>query len=172
MVRMKGGRRSRTLRWPFREGGRSWDRENGNHQRLRGRHAGGVHVMCLGFKRTNVPRAASFLGIEQLACQDYLPHMVRDVGDAVNQKLYHWSFPIRRPDRTTQIGRAQVVERLAYQLLNLRATLRERIPRHPIGELGRTIAVDRLPAHTFRHRKYLYSHDVADEDADGVGILA
>src|SRR5262249_41373202 len=104
--------------------------------------------------------------------QYHLPHMVRDVGHAVNQKLYDWSFPIRSPDCPIEVSRGQFVERLADPRLNLRTTLHKRIARRPIGELGRAIAVDCLPAHTFRHRKYLNSHDVAHEDADGVSILA
>src|SRR5919108_1961907 len=144
----------------------------GGSPRLSGRHTVGVHLMGLWLKRTDAPQAASFRGVKQLACQDHLPHMIRDVGNAVNQKLYDWSFPTRSSDGTIEVGRGQFVERLAYPFLNLRTTLHERLTRRRIGELGGAIAVDRLPAHALRHRKYLYSHDVVHEDADGVGILA
>jgi hypothetical protein len=156
---------------PFFRGGRSHDQGEKQCLTSRRRQSISLHPMGWRVKRHDVPQACSFLGIEQLACQNHLPHMVRDVGHAVNQKLYDWSFPIRSPDRTIEVGGGQCVECLADPLLNLRTTLHERIASRPIGELGRAIAVDRLPAHTFRHRKYLDSHDVAHEDADGVGIL-
>jgi hypothetical protein len=105
------------------EDGRSWDQAKEPRQMLRGRHTIDLSPMGWRFIRHCARHACSFLGVEQLARHNNLPHVSGDVGDQIDQEFPCGRFPILGGDHATEVGRGQLVERFTYPFLDLGTAL-------------------------------------------------
>jgi hypothetical protein len=105
------------------EGGRSRDQAKEPRQMLRGRHTIGLHPMGWRCIRHCARHACSFLGVEQLARHDDLPHVSGDVGDQIDQEFPCGGLPSLGRDHATEVGRGQLVKRLTYPFLDLSTAL-------------------------------------------------